>query len=117
VTVDRNSTASRINEAGQLELVAPNTPRYNFDPVTLQPLGLLVEPAVTNRITGDMVAAWTKQNIEFEESDQTIGSGFPAYMVTGNGVQATYVLFTNMQRSSSAQTMSIYAKSGTNTLI
>ena len=117
VTVDRNSTATRINEAGQLELVAPNTPRYNFDPVTLQPLGLLIEPVVTNKITGDMVGVWTKQNIEFEDSNQTIGSGFPTYLVTGNGMQATHVLFTNVQRSSAVQTMSIYVKSGTNTLI
>ena len=57
VTVNRNSTATRINEAGQLELVAPSTPRYNFDPVTLQPLGLLVEPVVTIIIIGDMVGA------------------------------------------------------------
>ena len=28
VSVDRNNTATRINEAGQLELVAPSTPRY-----------------------------------------------------------------------------------------
>ena len=49
VSVDKNSTATRINDTGQLELVAPNTPRYNFDPVTLQPLGLLIEPAVCNK--------------------------------------------------------------------
>ena len=108
---------TRINEAGQLELVAPNTSCYNFDPVTLEPLGLLIEPAVTNRISSDMVETWTKKSIEFEESDQTIGSGFPAYMLTGNSVQGTHVLYSNMKRSSFVQTMSIYAKSGTNTRI
>jgi hypothetical protein len=54
VTFDRNSMAIRINETGQLELVAPNTPRYNFDPVTLEPLGLLIEPVETNLVSGDV---------------------------------------------------------------
>ena len=52
VSIDRNSTATRINEAGQLEIVAPNTPRYNFDPATLRPLRQMMEPVVTNRISG-----------------------------------------------------------------
>ncbi len=55
VTVDRNSPATRIDETGQLELLAPNTPRFNYDPVTLEPLGLMIEPATTNLISGDMV--------------------------------------------------------------
>ena len=82
MSVDRNSTATLINEAGQLELVAPNTPRFNYDPVTLEPLGLLIEPAVTNIIFGDVVVDLTKQSIAFEESDQTIASDFPAYILT-----------------------------------
>jgi hypothetical protein len=57
VTVDRNISATRINEAGQLEIVEPNMPRFNFDPVTFQPLGLLVEPAAINLVSGDMATA------------------------------------------------------------
>ncbi len=54
VTVDIDSTATRINEAGQREIVAPNMPRFSFDPQTLQPLGLLIEPDVINLVSGDI---------------------------------------------------------------
>ncbi len=69
VTVDRNSTATRINEAGKLELVAPNTPRFSFDPQTLQPLDLLIEPAVANLVFGDMATDWAKNKVTLEGID------------------------------------------------
>ncbi len=110
VTIDRNITALRINEDGQLEVVPPNTARYTYDPVTLEPLGLLVEPAATNLISGDMVVNWSKDKIAFEETDQVIGNGFPAYILTGNGVQGTHTLASAMPRTDAVQTLSIYAK-------
>jgi hypothetical protein len=54
VTIDRNSTAIRIDEAGLLEIVAPDKPRFYFDLVTFQPQGLLIESAAANCINGEM---------------------------------------------------------------
>ena len=44
------SLATRVNRNGVIEVVPANTPRINFDPVTGQCLGLLVEPTSQNRI-------------------------------------------------------------------
>ncbi len=44
LNVARNSVATYVNEQGLIEVVKANTPRFNYDPVTLAPLGLLIEP-------------------------------------------------------------------------
>ena len=48
ITFTRASGGGRINSLGQYEWVADNVPRLTHDPVTLQPLGLLVEEQRTN---------------------------------------------------------------------
>ncbi len=93
VTVDKNSPVTRINETGQLELVALNTPRFNFDPVTLEPQGLSVEPAVTNLVYGDIATDLAKDKESQEQIDhQSIGVGFPVYTKQEEGVSGTRVI-------------------------
>ena len=48
VAFGRASTATRINEAGRLETVAANVPRFDYDAATLDPRGLLLESAGAN---------------------------------------------------------------------
>ena len=43
-------TATRVNSNGFIETVNANIPRFDYDPVTLQPRGLLVEEARSNFI-------------------------------------------------------------------
>jgi predicted secreted protein len=45
-----NATATCVNSAGYLEIVAANTPRFNYDPVTLVCKGLLIEEQRTNLV-------------------------------------------------------------------
>jgi hypothetical protein len=42
------ATATRVNSSGFIETVAADTPRFDFDPVTLNCKGLLIEEARTN---------------------------------------------------------------------
>lgn len=42
------ATATRVNSAGLIEVVAADTPRFDYDPVTLAIRGLLIEEARTN---------------------------------------------------------------------
>lgn len=52
----RASVAWYFDSAGVLQQAAINAPRYYYDPVTLKPLGVAIEDAVTNYITNSAVA-------------------------------------------------------------
>jgi hypothetical protein len=51
LNIAKDSIATRVSDQGKIEVVPPSTPRFNYDPVTLQPLGLLIEPEAVNLIT------------------------------------------------------------------
>lgn len=48
ITFTRSTTAGRFNAAGLFEMVSINQPRFDYDPLTLAPKGLLIEEARTN---------------------------------------------------------------------
>ena len=56
LTFTRSSTATYINAAGVMAQAGINAPRFDFDPMTLQPLGLLIEGQSTNQIPANTVA-------------------------------------------------------------
>jgi len=66
VTVARAlNTATRINSSGLVEGVNANLPRFDYDPVTLAPRGLLIEEARANLLlqSSDLTqAAWVLTN-------------------------------------------------------
>ena len=51
ITFTRSSAGGRFNERGIYEMVPANQPRFNYDPETLQPLGILTEESRTNLVT------------------------------------------------------------------
>ena len=51
ITFTRASSATRVNSSGLVETVASDQPRFDYDPVTLQPKGLLIEEQRTNLLT------------------------------------------------------------------
>lgn len=58
ITFTRASNATRFDSTGTLVTMANNEPRFNYDPVTLQPKGLLIEEQRTNSIRNNtMVGA------------------------------------------------------------
>ena len=65
ITFTRASSATFTNSAGLVASAATNAPRFDYDPVTRQPKGLLIEEARTNLLTYSEQfdnAAWTKTN-------------------------------------------------------
>lgn len=67
VTITRAlNTATRINNSGYIETVNANLPRFDFDPVTLQCKGLLIESTSENIVTYSSEfdnSAWTKTEV------------------------------------------------------
>lgn len=51
ITFTRASSATRVNSSGLVETVASDQPRFDYDPVTLQQKGLLIEERRTNLLT------------------------------------------------------------------
>ena len=63
ISFSRPGPGIRVNASGVFELVAANQPRFDYDPVTLQPRGLLMEEQRTNFWTYNSQfdnAAWNK---------------------------------------------------------
>lgn len=50
-SLSRSTTATYVNVSGVLSTATINTPRINYDPVTHEPLGILIELAATNSNT------------------------------------------------------------------
>lgn len=65
LTFTRATTAYFVNSSGYLEVSPINTPRFNYDPITLQPRGLMIEQFSANyltRSTDFTHADWTTAN-------------------------------------------------------
>jgi hypothetical protein len=63
VTFTRTTTATRTNSSGLIESVAINGPRFDYNPTTLAPNGLLIEEQRVNLLLqseGFDTASWTK---------------------------------------------------------
>jgi hypothetical protein len=66
VTFSRASTATYFNASGVMQTAASGSPRFDFDPITHVPRGLLIEEARTNLLlySDDFSnAAWAQPNI------------------------------------------------------
>lgn len=53
------SMGSRWTSFGRIEIAAVNTPRFDYDPVTRAPLGLLIEEQRTNTVKNSIIDAAT----------------------------------------------------------
>jgi hypothetical protein len=85
LNVARDSIATRINELGFIESVPPNTPRFTYDPLTLEPLGLLIEPEAENLITQSDITSsqWTRSRLAVTPTLSIFAN--PVYLLKGNG--------------------------------
>lgn len=92
ITFSRASSGGRINAAGEFEWVGNDVPRLTYDPVTLQPLGLLIEEQRTNLLLRSTLEGGTAGTIgswAVAPTGWVFGAPVPAgdvsYPVTGFG--------------------------------
>jgi hypothetical protein len=61
ITFSRGSIGTRVNRNGLIETIPANQPRFDFDPITGQSLGLLIEEPRTNLLlqSEDLSTTWS----------------------------------------------------------
>lgn len=116
ITFTRASGGGRINSLGQYEWVATNVPRLTHDPVTLQPLGLLIEEQRTNLIlhSANLAnVAWPRgAGVSISTDGQLAPNGTPMQLITLAGTtnhNINQVLLAPLA-TGQAHTISVYVK-------
>lgn len=112
----RFGSAKYFNSSGILTTASFDTPRFEYDPISLQPKGLLIEGSRTNNILRSQdyaQAVWSKSRITL--TTNAIVS--PEGLSTGARLQetidaSTHVLQQNRTLTAGVTTVSIYAKAG-----
>jgi hypothetical protein len=103
-----------VNEQGFIDVVPPNTRRFNHDPMTLQPLGLLLEPEAKNLITESDITKWVQIRVNVTSTISIFAN--PVYFVQGNGVNNQHYTRLPIPTVSfdKFRMLSIYMKNATN---
>jgi hypothetical protein len=119
ITFSRGTGATRVNASGFIETVGTTTPRFDYDPVTLAPRGLLIEEARTNILTYSEQfdnAAWVKQNATVTANATASPDGTTnADTVVSNTTSGRHTIDNTVAGATAGATytMSIYVKKGT----
>lgn len=102
ITFSRSSSANYFNSSGVLTSAATNTPRIDYDPVSLQKKGLLIESARSNLFlnsatpaTQDIAVTAQSYALSFRGTGSITLSGAHAAVVNGTGAsQRVDLVFT-----------------------
>lgn len=94
----RSSVAWRFNAAGIFEQVPANQPRFDYDPATLQPRGLLIEESRTNLfLNSSQISAMSLNSGGTTTADTTIA---PDGTLTADTINMTGSAFSGVYRNS-----------------
>ena len=116
----RSGGATRINKDGLIETVADGVSRLNYPLIDGKVVGCpshLLEPQRTNLIPySENFSQWTASGLTVTNNNAISPSGnLNANLVTANGTNAQHYVIQG--QSSSAKTMSVFAKAGTHQFI
>ena len=125
ITFTRATTATFTGSDGLIQTAAINAPRFDYNPTTLAPLGLLIEEQRTNLLlySTDLSIGWTKGTLATWTLNAAIapdgtmtalqGDGVTGVSISGAG-GALYRLG-NTVSGSTAYTFSVYVRTQTGT--
>jgi hypothetical protein len=93
ITFTRASTATYFNSSGVLTTAASGAARFDYNPSTLQPLGLLIEEARTNLLlqSEDFSTTWaaTGATVSTNATTAPSGSATADKLVAGSGISVS----------------------------
>ena len=120
ITYSRTGPASFVNEFGKVVLVGGNAPRFDYDPVTRESKGLLIEESRTNALlgTGNMGSSgkWAvggdrgSQGENVEGPDGTLTAIQNVYNGTSGDLNIYYTPNQLTTTNSTVHTFSVFAK-------
>lgn len=126
ITFTGPASASYFNSSGVLSYSSTNTPRFDYDPVTLAPLGLLIEGTRTNlnkQSSNPADASWSVSNAAKTSTTALAPDGTStAMVVTADGTSSFHRTTSAADLSISytsgtTYTMSCFVKAGTTNLV
>jgi hypothetical protein len=121
ITFTRSTTGTFVGSDGLIQSAAINAPRFDYDPVTLAPRGLLIEEQRVNLLTySDQFdnAVWTKTGVTVTANATTSPDGTTnADRATANGASGPHVVQLQFTYTAVAHTLSVYAKKDTNNFV
>jgi hypothetical protein len=117
VTVTRAlNTATAVNSSGLVAIVNANLPRFDYNPATLAPNGLLIEESRTNFLTRSSelaTAPWTTNQVTVSADATTSPDGTAnADKVIPSIVSGAHNIYQSYVYTAVAHTLSVYAKAG-----
>ena len=119
ITFTRSSIATVTNSLGLIQTVQANTPRFDYDPVTLAAKGLLIEEQRTNLLTYSEQfdnAAWTKGDATVTANATTAPDGTTtADKLVENTANAAHFVNQSAGTVGVSETRTIYAKAAERT--
>jgi hypothetical protein len=116
------ATATRVNSSGYIETVAADTPRFDFNPVTLVCRGLLIEEQRTNLLLRSEQfndAAWAKTNASITANTIVAPDGALTgdKFVENSSSGVHFISQTPTITAGTAYTFSVYAKAAERNLL
>ena len=121
ITFTRDSTATRTNARQLIEIVSANTPRIDYDPVTGQCKGLLIEESRTNLLTYSEQfdnAAWVKAGATVAPNATIAPDGtITADKLVEDIANSQHFVSSSCTTSSGAITASVFVKAAGRTAV
>ena len=112
LTFTRSTTGTYINSSGYVTSAAINAPRFDYDPTTMTPRGLLIEGSASNLLTYSeaFTPDWTDTNITRDGTLRTSPDGTAdALRVTASAGSAT-IIRTSAIGTSAERTFSVWLR-------
>lgn len=119
ITFTRASSATFVGSNGLIQSATTNTPRFDYDPVTLAAKGLLIEEQRTNLlIRSDDFSAWAQLNVTVTADSTVSPDGTSnADTIALNAGTATKYVGLAATGATVPCVMTVYAKVGTHSFI